>query len=251
MPEDFNGIAACLFQSSSLPTQLDIQLSGLHDNYDENRGSRGVNYVAVAAKAVRFIGPFCGPLTHITIGGKLELDSGGQFTPMLEAAAGVAASTLTHLLFTVEVDMCECDVEEELEMDELDVPQEERDSVSSVQLSDEAAAVLPSFMCLTHLHISCGSFTDELVWTALPPRLQSLTLRDMHCAPSWGILLPGLREINLQTSHCRELCRLLESSRKYPLKRLTLGKLLPPRNDQERVDLQTIKGNRLWCTSWC
>ncbi|MEW5304741.1 MAG: hypothetical protein WDW38_009702 [Sanguina aurantia] len=247
MEDELSDLTTCLDQSLASVTQLTIRLAG------RDTGEVNNEVVNLAAAAVRILGPFCGPLTHITVCGEVVLEevvySGNAptftFTPLIAAAAAVCPSSLTHLSFSMQLRACwgsPAPLGKEQCRDL--VP----DGEFQVLLDSSACDALSSLTRLTHLTLEHGHITAERVWAALPPSLRRLgahTLRG-H-APACMALRPNLRELALERSSCSQLQELMAMCPR--LTGLDLATLQMPCSPEELAGLGDIMSHPGWCAN--
>lgn len=225
--DDLTRLAACLHKSNSAPTQLHIQI--------EAKRSFGhhVDSVAEAARAIRFLSPFCGPLTHITAISHVQYSAYTDARPFSEAAS-VAAATLTHLSFRIDVQT-----------------QQSAGHIFKANTSpiDADCKVVShqfsSFKNLGHLHLEICSICYPQAWATLPASLHTLQLNASYIAPPQGVILQNLLSLSLEQSRCHELNRLLAVCPQ--LSQLNLKKLFTPSSRQELEDLHEIMQYPIWC----
>lgn len=229
------GIAACLHQSKSTPTQLDIQLRGTCNDYDDYVDPPSISLIERAVKAIRFLGPFCGPLTHITVSGQAPRCEHEDFAYFLNSVAGVCATSLTHLSVTIDAAATN---------PELGNNEEEEEPAHHYFMDSNSVDALTPFTSLTHVNLPFSSICEKSVWAALPSSVQSLCLNSSRRAPHHSLILPNLRELTLQHSHCHPLKRLLEACPR--LQKLNVVALTAPRDIDEQRDLEVIMAHPVW-----
>lgn len=102
-----------------------------------------------------------------------------------------------------------------------------------------------ALLCLPHLtrlKVDHGIITDEQVWEALLPRLQSLDLRACYVGSTTP--LPSLRSLTLTSSCCNALALILKACPQ--LQRSSLKELFTPTCDAQLAQLRGIMGHPLW-----
>lgn len=247
MEDELSDLTTCLDQSLESVTQLTIQVKG------RDAGEVDNEIVNLAAAAVSILGPFCGPLTHITVCGEVVLEevvySGNApvftFTPLIEAASAVCAASLTHLSFSMQL-YASWGTPAPLGKEQFRdlVP----DGDFEILLDNRACEALSSLTHLAHLALEHGDITGDSVWAALPPSLLSLgvhTLRS-HTAACMT-LRSNLREVALKSSSCSQLHKLMAMCPQ--LTGLDLATLQMPCSPEELADLGDIMSHPAWCVN--
>ncbi|MEW5318481.1 MAG: hypothetical protein WDW38_009700 [Sanguina aurantia] len=247
MEDELSDLTTCLDQSLESVTQLTIQLKGRDTGKVDN------DIVNLAAAAVRILGPFCGPLTHITVCGEVVLEKikcfGASpiftFTPLVQAAGSVCPSSLTHLRFSM---LLRAGWGTPASLGKAQCQNFVPDGAFCIQLDDGASEALASLTHLTHLWLEHGDVSDNTLWDFLPSSLQSLgmhTLLSHRSAPQ--TLKPNLRELTLKFSSCSQLLKLMAMCPQ--LTGLDLATLQMPCSPEELADLGDIMSHPAWCAN--
>lgn len=235
MEEDLASLASCLQPSLCSVTQLSIQLQG------EDNPNRHNLIIETAAAAVRILGRFCSPLTHVLVSGDVRSWGENTFTPLLDVASAVCSSSLTNFSFSMQARYPHV-IMRGLGKDDV------LETGCDFSLNKPGAVALSSCSRLTHLRLEHGDiYDDQGVWAALPASLQCLDMRELSTSPPEGHLLPNLVNLVLQSSDCYCLRRVMQACPN--LKHLTLKQLCTPTCVEEQTDLAFIMENVAWCPS--
>lgn len=241
-------LAADLHDFLSCVTHFSIQLKGdAEQRASDELKSFTLRYdqhplICAAASVVCIMGPLCGPLTHITVFGKVYLDEENvSCRSFLDAASVVCASSLTHLSLDLHGKHPNLPFGPAFSGD----PDETLQFGCFFMLHSDACNALASFSCLTHLSIKYGWLEHTSLWASLPQSLQSLHIEGTNkTPPRQGWLLPHLRELTLQRSSCDWLKRILDACPQ--LLHLHLVELTFPTSGEDLTGLHQITNHVAW-----